>query len=190
MPHPTPHSLTPSLPHSPSSCVVYIDADMVTAVAWAPDSQLVSCSDDKSLGRWTAEGAAAGARIGVDVFVAHVSWFPSVGKQVPLTPALTHSLTHSPPLARLPLTLLSLLFLLCVCVWCRLPTCSPRPALTEPFAFSRGPGARRRRSRRTKVSAYVHVCDAAVWLLCGCCALTSRLCMCACVCVHGAPQER
>ena len=112
-----PPLLTPSLPHSPSSCVVlccvvYIDADMVTAVAWAPDSQLVSCSDDKSLGRWTAEGAAAGARIGVDVFVAHVSWFPSVGKQVPLLHSLTHSLTRL-PLARLPLTLL---FLLCVCV--------------------------------------------------------------------------
>ena len=116
MPHPTPHSLTPSLPHSPSSCVVYIDADMVTAVAWAPDSQLVSCSDDKSLGRWTAEGAAAGARIGVDVFVAHVSWFPSVGKQVPLTPALTHSLTRL-PLARLPLTLCVCIYVcMCVCV--------------------------------------------------------------------------
>jgi hypothetical protein len=119
-PHPTPHSLTPSLTLF-LSCVVlcgvvYIDADMVTAVAWAPDSQLVSCSDDKSLGRWTAEGAAAGARIGVDVFVAHVSWFPSVGKQVPLTPALTHSLSHSAATRSLSCHSLFFLFSLCVCV--------------------------------------------------------------------------
>ena len=55
---------------------------MVTAVAWAPDSQLVSCSDDKSLCKWTADGEHAGGKISIDAFISHVSWFPSVGKQV------------------------------------------------------------------------------------------------------------
>jgi len=54
---------------------------MVTAVAWAPDSQLVSCSDDKSLCKWSAEGEHVGNKITIDVYISHISWFPTVGKQ-------------------------------------------------------------------------------------------------------------
>ena len=77
------------------SCpVLPSDSDMVTAVAWAPDNQLVSCSDDKTLCKWSADGEHAGNKISVDIFISHISWFPTVGKQVTYLTS-----TYSPPLS-------------------------------------------------------------------------------------------
>lgn len=61
---------------------VISDTDIATAVAWAPDNQLISCSDDKIICRWTSEGEVAGKISSVSAFVTAVSWFPVIGKQV------------------------------------------------------------------------------------------------------------
>ena len=34
--------------------------DIATAVAWSPDCQLFSCSDDKTISKWSPEGEHAG----------------------------------------------------------------------------------------------------------------------------------
>lgn len=60
------------------------DDEIVSAVAWAPDGQLLSCSDDKNVCRWSADGEMLG-KFSIGVFVTSMSWFPSTGKQVSLT---------------------------------------------------------------------------------------------------------
>jgi intraflagellar transport protein 80 len=54
----------------------------VSAVAWTPDGQLLSCSDDKNVCRWGADGENLG-KFPVGVFATSISWFPSTGKQAP-----------------------------------------------------------------------------------------------------------
>lgn len=56
--------------------------EIVSAVAWAPDGQLLSCSDDKHVCRWSADGEMLG-KFSIGVFVTSMSWFPSTGKQAP-----------------------------------------------------------------------------------------------------------
>jgi intraflagellar transport protein 80 len=59
------------------------DHDIVTAVAWTPDCQLFSCSDDKVIWKWTADGESAGKVTSFDnLFITNISWIPPVGKQV------------------------------------------------------------------------------------------------------------
>ena len=59
-----------------------IDTEIATAVTWAPDSQLISCSDDKTMCKWTADGESAGKTTTINAYVTGISWFPVVGKQV------------------------------------------------------------------------------------------------------------
>lgn len=59
-----------------------LDSDIATAVAWSPDSQLFSCSDDKEICKWSAEGEAAGKFSVNNVYISSISWFPTLGKQV------------------------------------------------------------------------------------------------------------
>ena len=66
---------------SPLLTTLATDNEIVTAVAWSPDGQLLSCSDDKSIGKWSADGESVG-KISIDVFVTCISWFPATGKQV------------------------------------------------------------------------------------------------------------
>ena len=58
------------------------DSDIVTAVAWSPDCQLFSCSDDKAIGKWGADGEAAGKITTINVFPSSISFYPGIGKQV------------------------------------------------------------------------------------------------------------
>ena len=58
------------------------DTDIATAVAWAPDNQLVSCSDDKIICRWTSDGEIAGKISTIAAFATGISWFPVIGNQV------------------------------------------------------------------------------------------------------------
>ena len=52
--------------------------DIATAVAWSTDCQLFSCSDDKTITKWTAEGECSG-KITLDpkTFITSISWLPS-----------------------------------------------------------------------------------------------------------------
>jgi WD40 repeat protein len=52
-------------------------------VAWSPDGQLLSCSDDKVICKWGADGDLLG-KIPIGIFVTGLSWFPATGKQVRL----------------------------------------------------------------------------------------------------------
>ena len=57
-------------------------SDIATAVAWSPDCQLFSCSDDKTISKWSSEGEHAG-KISLDpkTFASCISWVPAVGQK-------------------------------------------------------------------------------------------------------------
>jgi WD40 repeat protein len=57
------------------------DTDIVSAVAWSPDGQLLSCGDDKVICKWGADGESLG-KIPIGVYATCISWFPATGKQV------------------------------------------------------------------------------------------------------------
>eukprot|EP01041_Mallomonas_annulata_P002936 gene2936-5768_t len=59
--------------------------DIATAVAWAPDNQLISCSDDKILIRWSSDGEVVGKISSISLYITEISWFPVIGKQSPDT---------------------------------------------------------------------------------------------------------
>jgi len=56
--------------------------EIATSLAWSSDSQLLSCSDDKQIFRWSSDGERVGTALSVSVFVTSVSWFPSSNKQI------------------------------------------------------------------------------------------------------------
>ena len=60
-----------------------IDTDIVTAVGWSTDGQLMSCSDDKTLVAWGADGESKGKVSNTSAFVTRLDWFPGTGKQAP-----------------------------------------------------------------------------------------------------------
>jgi WD40 repeat protein len=59
-----------------------VDTDVVSAVAWSPDCQLISCADDKVLCKWGPDGDMLGKITTVASYVTSISWLPVVGKQV------------------------------------------------------------------------------------------------------------
>lgn len=56
-------------------------AEMATAVTWVPGNEVFSCSDDKSIMRWGADGEPAGRVATTEGFVTSIAWFPDVGKR-------------------------------------------------------------------------------------------------------------
>jgi len=60
-------------------------------VAWSPDCQLLSCSDDKVICKWGADGESTGKITTINAFITSVSFFPSSGKQSPDTFAISCS---------------------------------------------------------------------------------------------------
>lgn len=61
-----------------------IDSEVATALAWSPDCQLITCSDDKSIIKWTTDGTSQGKIAAIDIFITGISWYPTSGKQVRL----------------------------------------------------------------------------------------------------------
>ena len=62
---------------------LFTDSDIVSAVSWSPDCQLLSASDDKLLCKWGSDGEINGKISTLQVFVTRISWFPTTGKQSP-----------------------------------------------------------------------------------------------------------
>ncbi len=58
-------------------------SDISSAASWSPDSQLVTCGDDKVLAKWGADGSSAGKITSIQAFATDVHWFPGTGKQAP-----------------------------------------------------------------------------------------------------------
>lgn len=56
--------------------------DIANGVVWSPDSQLLSCSDDKIICRWSADGEMLGKITSIGTYCTSLSWFPTAGKQV------------------------------------------------------------------------------------------------------------
>jgi intraflagellar transport protein 80 len=56
--------------------------DIATSVAWSNENQLFSCSDDKTLAKWSPEGQPAGKITSIQAYTTGISWYPSSGKQV------------------------------------------------------------------------------------------------------------
>ena len=59
----------------------FLDSEIATSVAWAPDGQLFSCSDDKDVKKWGSDGSCQGKVTSLSAFPSCVSWYPSNGKQ-------------------------------------------------------------------------------------------------------------
>ena len=57
-------------------------SDIASSVAWSNENMLYSCSDDKTICKWTADGAPAGKINSIQSFTTAISWYPSSGKQV------------------------------------------------------------------------------------------------------------
>ncbi|CAM9962929.1 unnamed protein product [Heterosigma akashiwo] len=55
--------------------------DMVTSVTWTPNNELFTCSDDKTICKWSMEGECSGKVCDIDAYVTSLSWFPSLGRQ-------------------------------------------------------------------------------------------------------------
>ncbi|CAM9682340.1 unnamed protein product [Pylaiella littoralis] len=62
-------------------CCTGVHKEMVTAVAWTPENELYSMSDDSTIHRWDGCGDSAGKVAGLDAYVTSVSWFPSSGNK-------------------------------------------------------------------------------------------------------------
>eukprot|EP00752_Nemacystus_decipiens_P011443 g10162.t1 len=62
-------------------CRGEVHTEMVTAVAWTPDNELYSMSDDNTIHRWDGGGDPAGKVAGLDAYVTSVSWFPNSGSK-------------------------------------------------------------------------------------------------------------
>ena len=60
----------------------FLDSDVVSAVAWSPDCQLMSCADDKILCKWGPDGDMLGKITSLTAYATSISWLPAVGKQV------------------------------------------------------------------------------------------------------------
>ena len=58
------------------------DSDIATAVSWSSEGQLFSCSDDKDIKRWLADGTCQGKVATLNAYPSSLSWYPSAGKQV------------------------------------------------------------------------------------------------------------
>eukprot|EP01038_Epipyxis_sp_PR26KG_P012029 gene12029-16102_t len=56
-------------------------SEIVTAVTWSPDSQLLSCSDDKIICKWGADGEKLGIVPikELNIFITSICWFPTAG---------------------------------------------------------------------------------------------------------------
>ena len=52
-------------------------SDIATAVTWSPDCQLFSCSDDKSISRWSSEAEHLGKISLPNVYASAISWLPN-----------------------------------------------------------------------------------------------------------------
>ena len=56
--------------------------DISTAVTWSPDCQLFSCSDDKSISKWSSEAEHVGKiSLANNVYATSISWLPSGGNK-------------------------------------------------------------------------------------------------------------
>eukprot|EP00953_Heterococcus_sp_UTEX-ZZ885_P008920 5292-Heterococcus_DN1.PRE.2 len=54
---------------------------MVAAIAWTPENELYSISDDKTVHRWDMAGEPVGRVTALEAYGTTLSWFPAVGKQ-------------------------------------------------------------------------------------------------------------
>ena len=56
-------------------------AEMVTSCCWTAANEVVTCSDDQTIVKWTMDGKGSTEISTVDTFITAVDWIPSVGKQ-------------------------------------------------------------------------------------------------------------
>ncbi|CAM9332690.1 unnamed protein product [Phaeothamnion confervicola] len=59
-----------------------VHKEICTAVAWTPEGELYSVSDDKTMCRWDSSGEPAGKIAALDFYATDIAWMPLVGKQV------------------------------------------------------------------------------------------------------------
>jgi intraflagellar transport protein 80 len=58
-----------------------VHKEMVAAIAWTPENELYSISDDKTVHRWDMAGEPIGRVTALEAYGTTLSWFPAVGKQ-------------------------------------------------------------------------------------------------------------
>jgi hypothetical protein len=56
--------------------------DITTSVAWTVENTLFSCSDDKTICKWSADGEPAGKITSIQAYTTKISCHPGAGKQV------------------------------------------------------------------------------------------------------------
>jgi len=55
--------------------------EMVTACCWTPTNELITCSDDQTVCKWSLNGELQGEVCKVDSYITSLFWFKPVGKQ-------------------------------------------------------------------------------------------------------------
>jgi intraflagellar transport protein 80 len=53
------------------------DEEMVTALGWTTTNELFTCSDDKTIWRWSANGEPLGKVMQLETYVTSFHWFPA-----------------------------------------------------------------------------------------------------------------
>lgn len=60
-------------------------------MCWSPSNELLACSDDKTISRWSADGEFSGLVVNeLPAYVTDISYLPSTG-----TPPTSHHLPHT-----------------------------------------------------------------------------------------------
>jgi WD40 repeat protein len=80
-----------SVSSSPCACCTDADKELVSAVCWSPSNELLACSDDKTISRWSADGEFSGLVVNeLPAYVTDISYLPSTGTAPHFPPTPTH----------------------------------------------------------------------------------------------------
>lgn len=64
-----------------SQLPIHHHKEMVTCCCWTTSNEVITCSDDNTIVRWSMDGEVGGKVATVDAYITAIDYIPSVGKQ-------------------------------------------------------------------------------------------------------------